>query len=100
MTLINLNSIPFYQLPVKVDLANKWSLEVSINDIPVICEERYTPTVSRSSNEWDEQIDNNDQIEVFDLAGPLSENPLNLFYKQAPNLKDTELYAKGNIHYF
>ena len=70
----------------------------SVNDVLVVCEKRYAPTVSRSSNGWDERIDNNDQIEVLDLIDPSSEDPLDLFYKQAPNLKDTELCAEGNIH--
>ena len=100
MTLINLNFIQFYQLLVKADLADKRSSKTSVNDVFVVCEEKYAPTVSRSNNEWDERIDNNDQIEVLDLAGPSSEDPLDLFYKQAPNLKDTELCAEGNIHCF
>ena len=98
MTLVNLDSIQFYQLPVKADLADKRSSMTSVNDVPVICEERYAPTVSRSSNGWDERIDNNDQIEVLDLTDPSSEDPLDLSYKQAPNLKGTELCAEGNIH--
>lgn len=99
MTLINLDSIQFYQLPVKTDLTDKRSSMASVNeDIHVICEERNALKVSRSSNEWDERIDKNDQIEVLDLTGPSSEDPLDPSYKQAPNLKSTELCAEGNIH--
>lgn len=98
MTSVNLDSIQFYQLPVKADLADKRSSMASVNNVPVVCEERYAPTVSRSNNEWDERIDNNDQIEVLDLTGPSSEDPLDLSYKQALNLKGTELCAEGNIH--
>ena len=98
MTLINLDSIQFYQLPVKAGLADKRSSMASVNDVSVVCEERYAPTISRSSNEWNERIDNNDLIKVLDLIGPSSEDPLDLSYKQAPNLKSTELCAQGNIH--
>lgn len=50
MKLINLDSIQFYEFPVKADLADKQSLMASVNDVPVFCEERYAPNVSRSSN--------------------------------------------------
>lgn len=54
--------------------------------------------ISRSSNGWNKQIDNNNQIEIFDLTSTLLENSLNQSYKQAANLKDTELCTKSNIH--
>lgn len=98
MTLINLDSIQFYQLPVKADLADKRSSMTSINDDSAVCEKRYAPTVSRSSNKWDERIDNNDLIEVLDLTGPSSQDPFDLSYKQAPNLKGIELCAEGINH--
>lgn len=81
-------------------MADKQSSMASVNDVSIVCEEKYAPKVSRSSNGWDEQIDNNNQIKIFDLTGSSLEDPLNLFYKQAPNLKDIELYAKGNIYCF
>ena len=71
MTLINLDSIQFYQLPVKADLADKQSSMASVNDVPVIYKERHAPKISRSINEWDERIDNNDQIEVLGLTWPI-----------------------------
>ena len=98
MTLINLDSIQFYRPPVKADLADKRSSMASVNDVSVVCEKRYAPTVSRSSNEWNERINNNDLIEVLDLIGPSLEDSLDLSYKQAPNLKGTELCAEGNIY--
>lgn len=52
MTLVNLDSIQFYQLPIKADLADKQSSMASVNDVLVVCKERYAPTVSRSIARW------------------------------------------------
>lgn len=81
MILVNLDFIQFYQLLVKADLTDKQSLMALINDILVICEKRYALMVSRFSNKWDKQIDNNDQIDVLDLTGPSSEYFLDQSYK-------------------
>lgn len=100
MTLISLNFIQFYQFSVKTGLTDKRSSMASINDVSVVCEKRYALTISEFNNEWNQQIDNNDLIEVLDLTGPSSENLFDLFYKQTPNLKGTELCAESNIHRF
>ena len=97
MTLINLNFIQFYQVFVKVGLTDKQSSMTSINDVFVVCEKRYALTVSKSNNEWNERIDNNDLIEIFDLIDLSSENFFDLFYKQTSNFKSTELCAENNI---
>ena len=50
MILINLDLIQFYQLFIKAYLINKQSAMALVNDIFIICEERYTFKVSRFSN--------------------------------------------------
>lgn len=98
MSLINLNFIQFYRLLVKVDLIDKRSSTTSIDDVFVICENKYALMISRSNNEWNERIDNNNLMKIFDLIDSSSENPFNLFYKQASALKSAELCVEGNIH--
>lgn len=100
MTLINLNFIQFYQLLVKVDLIDKRSSMTSINDVFVVCEKKYILTISKFNNGWNEQIDNNDLIEIFDLIDSSSKNFIDLFYKQTSNLKDIELCVLRNFYRF
>jgi len=66
----------------------------SISDVPVIYGEGYTPTVTRPSGGWGGRLDNYDLIEVLDLTGTSSKDPLDLSYKQA---LDRKLYAGGNV---
>ena len=97
MTLIDLDSIHFYQPPSKADLASKRPSMASVGDIPVICGEGYTPTVPRSNGGWGGPLNDYDPIEVLDSTGSSSKDPLNLLsYKHAMDLKGTELYAGGN----
>ena len=51
MTLIDLDSIYFYQPPSKADLASKRPSMASVDNISIICGEIYTSTVSRSNDE-------------------------------------------------
>ena len=95
MTLINLDSIQFYQPPTKADLAGKGPSMSSVGDIPVICGEGPTVPIPNggvgSFNDYD-------LIEVVDSTGSSSKDPLNLLlYKHVLNLKDTELYTGGSI---
>ena len=98
MTLIDLDSIHFYQPPSRADLASKRPSMASVGDVPVICGEAYTPTVPRSNGGWGGPLNNYDLIEVIDSTGSSSKDPLNMLsYKHALDLKGTELYAGGNI---
>ncbi len=98
MTLIDLDSIHFYQPPSKADLASKRPSIASVGDVPVICGEGYTPTVPRSNGGWGGSLNDYDLIKVLDSTGSSSKDPLNLFsYKHTLDLKGTELYAGGNI---
>lgn len=51
MTLINLNSIQFYQFFVKADLTDKQSSMTSIDNVFVIYENKYAFMIFKSSNE-------------------------------------------------
>jgi len=97
MTLIDLDSIQFYRAPTKADLAGKRPSMASIGDVSVICGDGCAPTVPRSSGGWGGRLDDCDLIEVLDLTGTSSKDPLDLSYKQASDLKGTELYAGGNV---
>ncbi len=98
MTLINLDSIQFYQPPTKADLAGKRPSVASVGDVPVICGEGYVPTVPRSNGGWGGPLNDYDLIEVLESTGSSTKDPLDLLsYKHALDLKGTELYAGGNI---
>ena len=100
MTLIDLDSIHFYQPPSKADLASKRPSMASVGDIPVIYVEGYTPTVPRSNGGWGRSLNDYDLIEVLDLTGSSSIDPLDLLsYKHILDLKGTKLYAGGNIRH-
>lgn len=45
MTLVNLNFIQFYQFSIKVDLADKQLLMVLVNNIYIVCKNKYALTV-------------------------------------------------------
>ncbi len=98
MTLIDLDSIHFYQPPSKADLASKRPSMASVGDVPVICGEAYTPTVPRSNGRWGGPLNDYDLTEAIDSTGSSSKDPRDLLsYKHALDLKGTELYAGGNI---
>lgn len=97
MTLINLDSIQFYQTPTKADLAGKKLSMTSVDDVAVIYGEKNAPKVPRSSGGWGRRLNDYDLIEVPDSTGPSLKDPPDLSYKQAPDLKGTELYAGGNV---
>ena len=98
MTLINLDSIQFYQPPTKADLAGKGPSMSSVSDVSVVCGDGYTPTLPRSHGGWGGSLNDYDLIEVLDSTGSSSKDPLGLFsYKHTLDLKGTELYAGGNI---
>ncbi len=98
MTLIDLDSIQFYQPPTKADLASNRPSVASVGDVPVIYGEGYTPTVPRPNGGWGGPLDDYDLIEVLESTGSSSKDPLDLLsYKRALDLKSTELYAGGNI---
>lgn len=97
MTLINFDSIQFYQTPTKADLAGKKPSMTSVDDVAVICGENNAPKVPRSSRGWGKRLNNYDFIEVPDSTGSSPKDSPDLFYKQAPDLKGTELYAGGNV---
>ena len=69
MTLIKLDSIQFYQPPIKADLAGKGPFISSVGDVPVVCGEGHTPTVPRSKGGWGGSLNDYDLIEVLDLCG-------------------------------
>ena len=69
MTLINLDSIQFYQPPPKADLAGKGPSMSSVGDVPVICGEGHTPMVPRSNGGWGGSLNDYDLIEVLDSTG-------------------------------
>ena len=69
MTLINLDSIQFYQPPTKADLTGKGPSMSSVGDVPVICGEGHTPTVPRSKGGWDGSLNDYDLIQVLDSTG-------------------------------
>ncbi len=98
MTLINLDSIQFYQPPTKADLAGKRPSVASVGDVPVICEEGYVPTVPRSNGGWGESLNDYNLIAVLDSTGSSSKDRLDLLSsKHTLDLKGSELYAEGNI---
>ena len=98
MTLIDLDSIHFYQPPSKADSTGKRPSMASVGDVPVICGEGYTPTVARSNGAWGGSLNNYDLIEVLDSTSSSSKDPLDLLScKHTLDLKGTELYAGGNI---
>ena len=98
MTLINLDSIQFYQPPIKANLTGKRPSMASVGDAPVICEDGYTPRVFRSSGGWGGSLNDYDSSEVLDPIGSSSTDPLNLLsHKHILDLKGTELYAEGSI---
>ncbi len=97
MTLIDLNLTQFYQPPTKADLAGKRLSMASIGDVLIFCGEPYAPTFSRPSGGWGGQLDDYNLIEILDLTDASSEDPLDLSFKPAPDLKGTELYAGGNV---
>lgn len=66
MTLINLDSIQFYQPPTKADFAGKGPSMSSVGDILVICGEGHIPTVPRSNGGWGESLNDYDLTEVLD----------------------------------
>lgn len=51
MTLINLNFIQFYQSFIKADLVNKKPSIMSIDNVFIICEERYAFRVLKFNDE-------------------------------------------------
>ena len=98
MTLINLDSIQFYQPPIKADLAGKGSSMASVGDASVICGEGHTPTVHRSNGGWGGPLNDYDLIEVLNSTSSSSKDPLNLLsHKHTLNLKSTEISAGGKI---
>ena len=73
---------------------------VLVSNIPIICEERYTSRVSRSSGGWGKLLNNYDLSEILNLISLFSINPLDLLsYKYILDLKDTGLYIESNIRY-
>ena len=98
MTLIDLDSIQFYQNPNESGLAGKRLSVASVSSIPIICEEGYTPTVPRPSGGWGGRLNDYDLSQVLDLTSASSKDLLDLLsYKEALDLKGTELYAGGNF---
>ena len=98
MILINLDSIQFYQPPIKADLVGKRPSMASVGDVPVICEEGYAPRDPRSSGGWGGSLNDYDLSEVLDPTGSSSTDPLDLLsHKHTLDLKGTESYAGGNI---
>ena len=97
MTLISLDSIQFYQTPTKADLAGKRPSMTSVDDVGVICGENNAPKVPGSSGGWGRRLNDYDLIQVPDSTGPSSKDLLDLSYKQAPDLKSTELCPGGNV---
>ena len=98
ITLIDLDFIHFYEFLNKANLTNKRSLITFVNNVFVICEEKYTSTISKFNDEWDKLLNDYDLIEVFNSINSSSKNSLALlFYKHILNLKDTKLYVEGNI---
>ena len=98
MTLINLNFIQFYQSFIKADLVNKKPSIMSIDNVFIICEERYAFRVLKFNDEWSESLNNFDLSEILDSIDSSSTNILDLlFYKHILNLKGTESYVEGNI---
>ncbi len=69
----------------------------SNSDVPTDYREGHTPTVARPSGGWGRRLDDYDLIEVLDLTGTSSKDPVDLSYKQALDPKGTELYAGGNV---
>lgn len=51
---------------------------VSIGDVPIIYGEGHIPTVARPSGGWGGRLDDCDLIEVLDLTGTSSKDPLDL----------------------
>ena len=98
MTLTNLHFIQFYQAPTKANLAGKKSLMASIDNVSVTYGEGYILIIPRLWGGWGEQLQ--DYSSIKDLTGPASEDPLNLSFKLAPNLKGTVSYGGDNVHDF
>ncbi len=92
MTLIDLDSIQFYQPSTKADLAGKRPSMALVSDVPVIYEEGYTPTVSRSNGGWGGPLNDYDLIEVLESTGSSSKDPHDLLsYKRAQELQQSGL---------
>ena len=82
------------------DLAGKRLSTASIGDVLVLCTEPCAPTFSRPSGGWGGPLDNYDLIEILDLTGAFSKDPLDLSFKPAQDLKGTELDTGGNVRCF
>ena len=69
----------------------------SVDNAPVIYGQGHIPRVPRSNGGWGGPLNDYDPIEVLDSTGSSSKHPLNLLsYKQAMDLKGTELYVGRN----
>ena len=92
MTLIDLDSVQFYQPSTKANLAGKRPSMASVSDVPVIYKEGYTPTVSKSNDGWGGPLNDYDLIEVLESTGSSLKDPLNLLsYKRAQELQQSGL---------
>ena len=88
MTSINLDSIQFYQPPIKANLAGKQPSMALVDNAPVIYGDGHISRVPRSNGGCGGALNNYDLIEVLDSTGSSSKDPLDLLsYKHALDLK-------------
>ena len=92
MSFIDLNSIQFYQPPVKADVAKKTTSTASTRDISAVCKEGKGLTVSGYCNSWDRRLQEYDLIECVDFSENKS---LSLCDEPAFDLSVTETNFEG-----
>lgn len=89
MTLINLDSVQFYEPPSNANLAGVSALRMSKSDVPTVYEESVTSKTPGSRPQT------YDLVEYVNLTG--LEEPLDVSCEPAPLLKGNEVHLGGKV---
>lgn len=90
MTLINMDSVQFYEPPSKANLAGVSASTMSKSDVPTVGGESITPEAPGPRPQT------YDLVEYVDLTGP--EEPLDVCYEPAPHLDGNEVHPGGKVN--
>ena len=100
MAFVDLDSQYFYRQPsTKAGLAGKKRLTAFNAGVPTIAGEEKAAAAFGSHHESSTSLQEYDVIEILDMTAPSEKEPLNVFHKPAPDLKDIEAAAEGKVHY-